>query len=81
MIFVKRGIIVLCFAMLGLIGQSIVVADEGEDAPGRQVKVRVMTYNIHAGIGSDGKYDLSRIAKVIEESNADVIGLQEVDVH
>ncbi|MBA4538383.1 endonuclease/exonuclease/phosphatase family protein [Bacillus aquiflavi] len=40
-----------------------------------------MTYNIHAGSGSDGTYDLERIAKVIEQSGADVIGLQEVDVH
>ncbi|WP_245745208.1 endonuclease/exonuclease/phosphatase family protein [Lentibacillus persicus] len=38
-----------------------------------------MTYNIHAGIGSDGSYDLDRIADIIEASEADVIGLQEVD--
>ncbi|SDM28686.1 endonuclease/exonuclease/phosphatase family protein [Sediminibacillus halophilus] len=47
----------------------------------RQVPVRVMTYNMHTGIGSDGSYDLDRIANTIQASDADVIGLQEVDVH
>lgn len=42
-------------------------------------RVRVMTYNIHHGEGSDGKFDLNRIAKVINEADADVVALQEVD--
>jgi endonuclease/exonuclease/phosphatase family metal-dependent hydrolase len=40
--------------------------------------MRVMTYNIHDGIGLDGRFDLERIAAVINESNADLVGLQEV---
>ncbi|MEH7011998.1 endonuclease/exonuclease/phosphatase family protein [Neobacillus niacini] len=51
------------------------------EIPGRQVDVKVMTYNIHTGIGADGKYDLMRIANVIRNSGTDIIGLQEVDVH
>ncbi|WP_053218370.1 endonuclease/exonuclease/phosphatase family protein [Virgibacillus senegalensis] len=58
---------------------SVVAANSSDDA--RQVPVRVMTYNIHTGIGSDGSYDLDRLAQTIEDSGADVIGLQEVDVH
>lgn len=46
-----------------------------------QVSVKVATYNMHAGIGVDGNYDLDRIANTIRESGADIIGLQEVDVH
>jgi endonuclease/exonuclease/phosphatase family metal-dependent hydrolase len=41
----------------------------------------VMTYNIHHGAGIDGVLDLERIAVLIEQSGADVIGLQEVDRH
>lgn len=43
--------------------------------------VKVMSYNVHSGIGMDGRYDLDRIASAIGESGADIIGLQEVDVH
>jgi len=38
-----------------------------------------MTYNIHHAKGLDGKVDLERIAKVITDSNADAVALQEVD--
>lgn len=54
---------------------------QGETAPGRDVTVRVMTYNIHAGIGSDGNFDIERIADTIRDSGAEIVGLQEVDVH
>lgn len=38
-----------------------------------------MTFNIHHGRGIDGKLDLNRIAEIIEESEADLISLNEVD--
>lgn len=40
--------------------------------------VRVMTYNIHSGFDATGQLDLEEIAGVIEESGADIVGLQEV---
>lgn len=40
--------------------------------------VRVMTYNIHSGFNTDGQPDLEAIAQVIESSDADIVGLQEV---
>jgi len=43
--------------------------------------VRVATYNIHAGAGQDNVYDLARTAAAIRSLRADVVGLQEVDVH
>lgn len=49
------------------------------DAAGRQVPLRVMTYNIHHGTGTDGVFDLARTAAAIRASGADVVGLQEVD--
>jgi len=47
----------------------------------RDVPLRVMNYNIHTGIGSEGTLDLARTASVIRDSGADVVGLEEVDVH
>lgn len=47
----------------------------------RQVPVRVASFNIHAGIGADGRFDLRRTAAAIRATGADVVGLQEVDVH
>lgn len=38
-----------------------------------------MTFNIHHGEGLDGKVDIERIAKLILDSKADVVALQEVD--
>ena len=43
------------------------------------VTLRVMTYNIHHGEGIDQKFDLARIAKLITDAKADIVGLQEVD--
>jgi endonuclease/exonuclease/phosphatase family metal-dependent hydrolase len=41
--------------------------------------LRVMTYNIHVGVGMDKKLDLQRIADVINREQPDLVGLQEVD--
>ncbi|NED96906.1 metal-dependent hydrolase [Phytoactinopolyspora alkaliphila] len=48
-------------------------------APDREV--RVMSFNIHHGVGLDGRLDLRRVADVIEQEDVDVVGLQEVDRH
>lgn len=42
--------------------------------------VRVLCYNIHYGQGTDGKYDVARLAKVIAQTKPDLVALQEVDV-
>lgn len=41
--------------------------------------LRVMTYNIHVGVGMDKKLDLQRIADVINNEHPDLVGVQEVD--
>jgi endonuclease/exonuclease/phosphatase family metal-dependent hydrolase len=41
--------------------------------------VRVVTYNIHACVGVDRRYDPARIAAVLREIDADIACLQEVD--
>ncbi|MFE9611661.1 endonuclease/exonuclease/phosphatase family protein [Streptomyces sp. NPDC006012] len=54
-------------------------ASAGSAAPA--VPLRVATYNIHAGAGQDDVFDLDRTTEAIRDLHADVIGLQEVDVH
>jgi endonuclease/exonuclease/phosphatase family metal-dependent hydrolase len=44
-----------------------------------RLKLRVMTYNIHVGVGMDKQLDLQRIADVINQQHPDLVGLQEVD--
>ena len=43
------------------------------------MELRVATYNVHRCIGGDGRQNVARCFRVIEELDADVIGLQEVD--
>lgn len=43
------------------------------------LSLRVLTYNIHHGEGTDGNIDLSRTADVIRRAGADLVALQEVD--
>ena len=42
------------------------------------MELTLASYNIHSGIGTDGKFDLHRIADVLRETSADLIALQEV---
>lgn len=45
------------------------------------VHLRVVSYNIHAGAGADHQFDLDRTTAAIRALDADIVGLQEVDVH
>lgn len=42
--------------------------------------LRVLSYNIHHGEGTDGKLDLPRIANIIQSVKPDLVSLQEVDI-
>jgi endonuclease/exonuclease/phosphatase family metal-dependent hydrolase len=48
-------------------------------APAHARTLRVLTYNIHHSEGSDGAFDLARIADVITAANPDIVALQELD--
>ncbi|MDF1800009.1 MAG: endonuclease/exonuclease/phosphatase family protein [Planctomycetota bacterium] len=47
---------------------------------GQPHELVLLTYNIHHGEGDDGVFDLERQARVILDSGADLVVLQEVDV-
>ncbi|HSL91086.1 MAG TPA: hypothetical protein VK863_00435, partial [Candidatus Limnocylindrales bacterium] len=42
-------------------------------------RFRAVSYNIHRCVGMDGRKDPGRVAEVIRELGADIVGLQEVD--
>ena len=58
-------LLLVCFAVAGR-----------SSAP---VSVRVLTYNIHHGEGTDGRFDLARVAALISAAAPDLVALQEVD--
>jgi endonuclease/exonuclease/phosphatase family metal-dependent hydrolase len=62
-------------------GRDVVLAAyEGwENAMESGLSIRVMTYNIHHGVGLDEVLNLGRIAADILRSGADIVALQEVD--
>lgn len=39
-----------------------------------------MTYNIHGGVGRDGRLDIERTAEVVRAARPDLLAIQEVDV-
>lgn len=43
-------------------------------------RLRVLSYNIHSGLGTDRRVDLARIADVIGAFEPHIVALQEVDV-
>lgn len=49
-----------------------------KSAQEQPVQLRVLSYNIHYGVGMDAVKDLPRIADVINRLNPDIVGLQEV---
>jgi endonuclease/exonuclease/phosphatase family metal-dependent hydrolase len=41
--------------------------------------VRVLTWNIHRGVGRDGRYDLRPIVALVRRHDPDIVALQEID--
>jgi endonuclease/exonuclease/phosphatase family metal-dependent hydrolase len=54
------------------------MAQAQEDKPHQ---IRILCYNIHYGQGTDGVYDIKRLAEVIKKAKPDLVALQEMDVH
>jgi endonuclease/exonuclease/phosphatase family metal-dependent hydrolase len=64
-------------------------ADEAESNDDHEVAtpsstgsvVKMLDWNIHHGVGTDGNYNIGRIADVIARSGANVVSLNEVEKH
>lgn len=52
---------------------------EEDSRLGADRQLRVVTYNVHACIGSDGEFLPQRICEVLDELRADFIGIQELE--
>src|SRR5439155_13418316 len=70
---------VLLIALPGAILFSSPAARISAELLARHHTLRVMTYNLHVGVGMDKKLDLPRVAGVINAQHPDLVGLQEVD--
>ncbi len=78
--FFMKLLTILLLMGLGLTGcQSQSAARSQTDQSMPPATLRVLTYNIHHGVGDDGKLDLQRIADVINAVKPDLVALQEVD--
>ena len=42
-------------------------------------RLKLMTYNIHSGVGVDHRYDLGRIRRVLDAERPDIVALQELE--
>jgi endonuclease/exonuclease/phosphatase family metal-dependent hydrolase len=52
---------------------------EDGSSPTADRRLRIVTYNVHACIGSDGEFLPQRICEVLAELRADFIGIQELE--
>ncbi|WP_406244215.1 endonuclease/exonuclease/phosphatase family protein [Streptomyces anulatus] len=68
-------------SLLGVLVAPPAAATTARPPSGGDLRLRVATYNIHAGAGVDGVFDLDRQTAELHALDADVIGLQEVDRH
>lgn len=66
-------------ALIGLGAALAACRSPAVSEAGSSPVLRVMSYNIRHGEGMDGRVDLERIARVIQEQEVDLVALQEVD--
>ncbi|MEW6039227.1 MAG: endonuclease/exonuclease/phosphatase family protein [Pseudomonadota bacterium] len=65
--------------LLGRVEPHPAAAPGQAGAPGRRT-FRIMTYNVHSCIGTDGRLSPERIARIIARHQPDVVALQELDM-
>jgi hypothetical protein len=57
------------------INVSFILLTNEAIAQDNPLRIRILSYNIHYGVGMDSKKDLQRIANVINKLNPDIVGL------
>jgi len=79
--FVSTFLLLFLFSSMSIPAQVVVRGESkttGSELDMPELSFRVMSYNIHSGIGMDKKIDYGRMAKVIADAKAELIGFQEV---
>jgi len=75
----NRLMIVSCIAM-SVVAVWVCGVHGEPDQADQPTQLRILCYNIHYGQGTDGRYDVKRLAAVIKKTKPDLVALQEVDV-
>ncbi|QRX62686.1 endonuclease/exonuclease/phosphatase family protein [Dysgonomonadaceae bacterium zrk40] len=70
------GIFLVSFILYACHDNSI---DDTKTSEKNEEDIRVLLYNIHFGVGGDGIFNIDRIKDVLENAEADIIILNEVD--
>ncbi len=82
MSFIRPGVSYQAWAFAALASVlpllGFLLAGGAGSPPTADNSIRFMTYNIHSAYNTTGRFDIEEIARVIEDSGAEVIGLQEV---
>lgn len=77
----KKFLLFILF--LGIIAAGVFILRKNPEDQLKKIvypsEFRVMTYNIHHGVGTDGLYSLSRIVRIIREYAPHIVCLNEVD--
>jgi endonuclease/exonuclease/phosphatase family metal-dependent hydrolase len=76
----RAFLVLLLLPGLSLLGGAPPTTRVADSKSGAPTRLRVLTYNIHHGEGQGGKFDLERIAKLINSLEPDLVAIQEVDV-
>jgi endonuclease/exonuclease/phosphatase family metal-dependent hydrolase len=66
-------LLLLILPLVGAITWHTPTAVSGEGFP-----IRIMTYNLHNGFNTEGRLDMEALAQVIEDSDPDIVALQEI---
>ena len=79
---ILKKILLFVILIVVIITGFFILRKEPDIQPAKPVspsEYRIMSYNIHHGVGTDGMYSLSRIVSVIRENAPHIICLNEVD--
>jgi endonuclease/exonuclease/phosphatase family metal-dependent hydrolase len=75
----RRNLMAAALVALAVLPAAVCPRAGRAAGPRRRVYLRLMSYNIHVGVGMDKRQDLRRIADIIKVYGCDLVGLQEVD--
>jgi endonuclease/exonuclease/phosphatase family metal-dependent hydrolase len=65
-------------SVLSLVAFGYATTNDTVVKEGSQDSVRFMTYNVHSAFNTDGAMDVETIARVVEDSEADIVAFQEM---
>jgi endonuclease/exonuclease/phosphatase family metal-dependent hydrolase len=81
-ILIQPATVAVTFRMKQLVAMILSLTSAAfPAAPPEPRPLRVLSWNLHHGVGEDGKLDLPRIAAVIRNAKPDLVALQELDDH